>query len=58
MLIYQPVSEEAGERVIKALYEDKVGERLRYHEEIKLCQYGFLGGRFKDATAGLALRRA
>ncbi len=57
-LIHQPMSEEAGERVIKALCEDEVGERLSCHEEIKPCQYGFLGGRFKDATAGLALRRA
>jgi len=43
-LIYQPVSEEVGERFIKAFYEDKAGERPNYHEEIKPCQYGFLGG--------------
>ncbi len=57
-LNYQPMSEEAGERFIKAFYKDKAGERPSYHEEIKPCQYGFLGERFKDATAGLALRRA
>jgi len=30
--------------IIKALYEDKVGEQVSFHEEIKPCQYGFPGG--------------
>jgi len=38
------MSEEAGERFIKIFYEDKAGERPSFHEEIKQCLYGFLGG--------------
>ncbi len=43
-LIYQPVSEEVGERIIKAFCEDRAWERLSCHEEFKPFQYRFLGG--------------